>query len=77
MKLHVRKQSNNSSTLVHPRLECSVQFRSLDLREDIDKIEKEQGRATKMIPEIKNHSYQSMAEGPGRSALNKEGCEDN
>ena len=42
---------------VRPHLEHAVQFWSPYLRQDIDKIEKIQRRATKMIPEIKNHSY--------------------
>ena len=43
--------------LVLPHLEHAVQFWSPNLRRDIDKIEKIQRRATKMIPEIRNHSY--------------------
>ena len=44
-------------SLVRPHLEHAVQFRSRNLRRDIDKMEKIQRRVTKMIPEIKNHSY--------------------
>ena len=44
-------------SLVRPHLEHAVQFWSSYLRRDIDKIEKIQRRATKMIPEIRNHSY--------------------
>ena len=44
-------------SLVLPHLEHAVQFWSPHLRRDIDKIEKMQRRATKMIPEIRNHSY--------------------
>ena len=44
-------------SLVRPHLEHAVQFWSNYLRRDIDKIEKIQRRATKMIPEIRNHSY--------------------
>ena len=42
---------------VLPHLEHAVQFWSPNLRRDIDKIEKIQRRTTKMIPEIRNHSY--------------------
>ena len=38
-------------------LEHAVQFWSPQLRQDIDKIEKIQRRATNMFPEIRNHSY--------------------
>ena len=44
-------------SLVCPHLEHAVQFWSPNLRRDIDKIEKKQRRATKMILEIRNHSY--------------------
>ena len=44
-------------SLVRPHLEHEVQFLSPYLRRDIDKLEKMQRRATKMIPEIRNHSY--------------------
>ena len=44
-------------SLVRPHLEHAMQFWSPNLRRDIDKIEKIQRRATKMIPEIRNHSY--------------------
>ena len=42
--------------LVRPHLEHAVKFWSQHVRRDIDKIEKIQRRATKMIPEIRNHS---------------------
>ena len=45
-------------SLVRPHLEYAVQFWSTHLRRDIDKTERVQRRATKMIPEIRNHSYQ-------------------
>ena len=45
-------------SLVRPHLEYTVQFWSLHLRRDIDKMERVQRKATKMIPEIRNHSYQ-------------------
>ena len=44
-------------SLVRPHLEHAVQFWSQNLRRDIDNIEKIQRRATKMIPEIRTHSY--------------------
>ena len=44
-------------SLVRPHREHAVQFCSPNLRRDIDKIEKIQRRAKKMIPEIRNHSY--------------------
>ena len=44
-------------SLVRLHLEHAVQFWCPYLRQDIDKIEKIQRRAKKMIPEIRNHSY--------------------
>ena len=44
-------------SLVRPHLEHAVQFWSPHLRREIDKMENIQGRATKMIPEIRNHNY--------------------
>ena len=44
-------------SLVLPHLDHAVQFWSPHLRRDIDKMEKLQRRATKIIPEIRNHSY--------------------
>ena len=44
-------------SIVRPHLEHAVKFWSSNLRRDIDKIEKIQRTATKMIPEIRNHSY--------------------
>ena len=44
-------------SLVRPHLEHAVQFWFPHLRRDIDKMEKIQKRATKMIPEIRSHSY--------------------
>ena len=44
-------------SLVRSHLEHAVQFWSPHLRRDIDKMEKIQRRATKMIPQIRNHSY--------------------
>ena len=43
--------------LVRPHLEHAVQFWSPHLRRNIEKIEKIQRRATKMIPKTSNRSY--------------------
>ena len=45
-------------SLVRPNLEYAVQFWSPHLRRDSDNIGRVQIKATKMIPEIRNHSYQ-------------------
>ena len=45
-------------SLVRPHLEYAVQFWSPHLRSDTDKKERVQRKATKMIPENRNHSYQ-------------------
>ena len=44
-------------SLVRPHLEHLVQFWSPNLRRDIEKIEKTQRKASKMIHKIRNHSY--------------------
>ena len=44
--------------LVRPHLEYAVQFWCPFLRKDIDKIERVQRRATKLIPEIRGKSYE-------------------
>ena len=44
-------------SLVWPHLEHAVEFWSPHLRRDIDEMEKIQRRASKMILEIRNHSY--------------------
>ena len=45
-------------SIVLPHLEYLVQFWSSHLRRDIDKIEKIQIKARKMLPEIRSHGYQ-------------------
>ena len=45
-------------SIVRPHLEYAVKFWSPHLRRDIDKMERAQRKATKIIPEIRNHSYQ-------------------
>ena len=44
-------------SVFRPHLEHAVQFWSPHLRRDIEKIGNIQRRATKIIPEIRNHSY--------------------
>jgi hypothetical protein len=44
--------------LVRPHLEYNVQLWSPFLKKDIDKMERIQRRATKMIPELRNKSYE-------------------
>ena len=62
----IAQNFNNKSTelmlplyksLVRPHLEYAVQFWSPHSCRDIDKMERVQRKATKMIPEIRNHSY--------------------
>ena len=45
-------------SLVRPYLEYAVQFWSPHLRRHIDKMERVQRKATKIIPDIRNQSYQ-------------------
>ena len=45
-------------SLVRPHLEYAVQFWSPHLCREINKIERVQRKVTKMITEIRNHSYQ-------------------
>ena len=43
-------------SIVRPHLEYEVQFWSPHLCRDIDKMERVERKATKMIPEIRNHA---------------------
>ena len=47
-------------SLIRPHLEYAVQFWSPNLRKDIDKVERVERKATKMIPEIRHHCYQQL-----------------
>ena len=62
----IARNFNNKSTelmpplyksLLRPNVEYALQFWPPHLRRDIDKMERVQRRATKMIPEIRNHSH--------------------
>ena len=64
-------------SLVRPHLEHAVQFWSPHLRRDIGKMEKIQRRATKMIPEIRNHSYHQRIQELDLISLVQRDCEDN
>ena len=46
-----------NKSLVHPHLKYAAQFWSPPLRKGIEKIVNIQQKITKMIPEIRNHSY--------------------
>ena len=46
------------NALVRPQLEYAVQFWSPTLRKDIDRLEKVQARATKLIPSVRHMSYE-------------------
>ena len=63
-------------SLVRPHLEHPVQFWSPHLRQDIDKMEKIQRRAIKMIPEIRNHSYHQRIQELDLISLVQRNCED-
>ena len=64
-------------TLVRRHLEHAVQFWFPHLRRDIDKMETLQRRATKMIPEIRNHSYHQRIQDLDLISLVQKYCEDN
>ena len=46
------------NVLVRPHLEYCIQFWSLYYRKDINKLERIQRRITKMIPRLRNKSYE-------------------
>jgi len=58
-------------SLVRPHLEYAVAFWSPYYRGDIDKIERVQRRATKMIPELRNRSYEERLIALGLTTLEK------
>ena len=64
-------------SLIRPHLEHAMQFWSPHLRLDIDKIEKIQKRATKLIPESETTATTRQSRTLISSALYKEDCEDN
>ena len=49
-------------SLVRPHLEYAVQFWAPSLRKDIERLEKVQARATKIIPSIRNLGYERRLE---------------
>ena len=63
-------------SLVPPHLEYAVQFWS-HLQRDIIKIEKIQRKASKMIPEIRHHSYSQWLKDLNLISLEKEDYVDN
>ena len=47
------------NSMVRPHLEYAVQFWTPHLRKDIDRVERIPRRATKLIPELRNKSYEN------------------
>ncbi len=57
------------NSLVLPHLQYCVQFWSPSLIKDINRLEKIQARATKLIPEIRHLSYENRLQALGMSIL--------
>ena len=57
------------NSLVRPLLEYAVQFWSPTLRQDVNRLEKVQARATKLVPEIRNKGYARRLEDLGLFTL--------
>ena len=58
-------------SLVRPRLEYCIQVWSPYLRKDIDKLERVQRRATKLIEGYRNFSYEDRLRKTGLMSLEK------
>ena len=57
------------NSLIRPLLEYAVQFWSPTLRKDIERLERVQARATKLIPSIRRLSYQDRLKALGLFSL--------
>ena len=57
------------NSLVRPHLEYAVQFWSPSLREDVQRLERVQARATKLIPSIRHMSYERRLRALGLFSL--------
>ncbi len=57
------------NSLVLPHLQYSIQFWSPSLIKDINRLEKIQAGATKLIPEISHLSYENRLQALGMSTL--------